>query len=130
MSTFQERAFRYRNDPNVHYNCAQSVVLSFTEDLGIDKGPAKAMAANFGAGMKRGSVCGAVTGGLMVLGLMGIEDQRVAAYHQKLLAAHGCLDCAQLLAKAKAEGIEKKPHCDEMVYECVRLCEELRAEHK
>ena len=51
MSTFQERAFRYRNDPNVHYNCAQSVVLSFTEDLGIDKGPAKAIAANFGAGM-------------------------------------------------------------------------------
>ena len=128
MSKFTEKAYRYRNDPAVHYNCAQSVLLAFDEDLGVDKGPMKAVSANFGAGMKRGSVCGAITGGLMVLGLMGIEDDRIAQYHRKLMESHGgCLNCAELLAKNKELGGDKKAHCDEMVYECVRLCEELRA---
>ena len=50
-------------------NCAQSVFLTFAEDVGIDKKTALKMSACFGGGMKCGEVCGAVTGALMVLGM-------------------------------------------------------------
>jgi C_GCAxxG_C_C family probable redox protein len=51
------------------YNCAQSVFYAFCEDLQIEQDTALKMASGFGAGMGRqGEVCGAVTGGIMVLG--------------------------------------------------------------
>ncbi len=52
------------------YNCAQSVLFSFCDDLNIDKDIALRIACGFGAGMGRNQeVCGAVTGGIMVLGV-------------------------------------------------------------
>ncbi len=57
------------------YNCAQSVVLSFADDLKFSKELAQKMAAGFGGGMgKQQSTCGAVTGAIMVLGLLKGED--------------------------------------------------------
>ena len=51
------------------YNCAQSVFSAFCEELKLDQDTALKMACGFGAGMGRnGEVCGAVTGGIMVLG--------------------------------------------------------------
>jgi C_GCAxxG_C_C family probable redox protein len=51
------------------YNCAQSVFYAFCEDLEMDPNTALKIASGFGAGMARnGEVCGAVTGGIMVLG--------------------------------------------------------------
>ncbi len=53
------------------HNCAQSVVLSFANDLKFSKELALKMAAGFGAGMGREQeTCGAVTGAIMVLGLL------------------------------------------------------------
>ena len=53
------------------YNCAQSVVLSFADDLKFSKELAQKMAAGFGGGMgKQQGTCGAVTGAIMVLGLL------------------------------------------------------------
>ena len=53
------------------YNCAQSVVLSFADDLKYSKELVSKMAAGFGGGMgKQQETCGAVTGAIMVLGLM------------------------------------------------------------
>jgi len=53
------------------YNCAQSVVLSFADDLKYSKELAQKMAAGFGGGMgKQQETCGAVTGAIMVLGLI------------------------------------------------------------
>lgn len=52
------------------YNCAQSVFYAFCDDLGFDKDMALRVACGFGAGMaRRGEVCGAVSGGIMVLGV-------------------------------------------------------------
>lgn len=51
------------------FNCAQSVLAVFCRDLGLDKKTALHMASPFGAGMRQGEVCGAVSGALMVLGL-------------------------------------------------------------
>ena len=45
------------------YNCAQSVVLSFADDLKFSKELGQMMAAGFGGGMgKQQETCGAVTG--------------------------------------------------------------------
>ena len=52
------------------YNCAQAVLYAFCEDLGFDKNTALKLACGFGAGMARKQeVCGAVTGGIIALGL-------------------------------------------------------------
>lgn len=57
------------------YNCAQSVVLSFADDLRFSKELALKMAAGFGGGMgKQQGTCGAVTGAIMVLGLLKGEQ--------------------------------------------------------
>jgi C_GCAxxG_C_C family probable redox protein len=51
------------------YNCAQSVLFSFCDDLNLDKNKALKMACGFGAGMgRKEEVCGAVSGGIMVIG--------------------------------------------------------------
>jgi len=51
------------------YNCAQSVLFSFSDDLGIAGDTALKIASGFGGGIGRmQEVCGAVTGGIMVIG--------------------------------------------------------------
>jgi len=57
------------------YNCAQSVVLSFADDLKYSKELAQKISAGFGGGMgKQQATCGAVTGAIMVLGLIKGEE--------------------------------------------------------
>ena len=110
-----------------HYNCAQSVLIPFAADAGIDEEAAFRVAANFGGGMKMGSVCGAVTGGLMALGLLGLDDPSDAnAFCRRIRDNHeGCLLCRELLKMNAERGGQKKPHCDAMVYEAVALTEEM-----
>ena len=53
------------------YNCAQAVAVAFTDLTGMDKNLAAKLASPFGGGMGRmREVCGAVSGMLMVLGLL------------------------------------------------------------
>ncbi|MDD3845312.1 MAG: C-GCAxxG-C-C family protein [Syntrophorhabdaceae bacterium] len=52
------------------FNCAQSVLLAFAEELGLDPEKALKIASGFGGGMgAMGATCGAVTGSFMVIGL-------------------------------------------------------------
>jgi C_GCAxxG_C_C family probable redox protein len=52
------------------YNCAQSVLYAYGPDLGLEAETALKVATGLGAGMgRRGEVCGALTGGILVLGL-------------------------------------------------------------
>lgn len=51
------------------YNCSQAVFFAFCDDLNIDKNLALKLACGFGAGMgRKQEVCGAVSGGILVLG--------------------------------------------------------------
>ena len=69
MTRMEEtEALRARTD--VHYNCCQSVLVPFADLCGLDKETAFKLGANFGSGMRHGSTCGAVSGALMVLGLL------------------------------------------------------------
>ena len=53
------------------YNCAQAVAVAFCDVTGLDADFAARMASSFGGGMGRmREVCGAVSGMLMVAGLL------------------------------------------------------------
>ena len=69
--TKQEKLEALRADTSVHYNCCQSVLIPFCRECGISEETAYRLGSQFGGGMKMGSVCGAVTGALMVLGMTG-----------------------------------------------------------
>jgi hypothetical protein len=125
-----EKAKVIRNDPDVHYNCAQALLCAFAEDCGLTQEQACGIGANFGSGMKMAGTCGAVTSALMVLGLKGIDDgPTIAAFQRAIRDNHdGCLDCADLLRMNKERGGERKPHCDGMVYEAAELVEKILEE--
>jgi C_GCAxxG_C_C family probable redox protein len=92
------------------YNCAQSVLYAFCRDFEIDQDVALRIATGFGGGMgRRGEVCGAVSGGIMVLGLrygMGEKNDKEAkelTYRktrelvERFVRRHGAVDCRSLL---------------------------------
>ena len=89
------------------FNCAQSVLAAFTPRFSIPRRKALKLASMLGGGVaRRGQVCGAVSGGLLALGLgRGADDPagKEAAYAlgQVFLARfeerHGSLLCAELL---------------------------------
>ena len=127
MSRYLDKAKELRAIITPHYNCGQSVILPFAEDMGLSEEQAMGIAANFGGGLKRASACGAITGGLVVLGMFGIDDP--SGYYKALRENHeGMLDCADLLRKNKELGGERKPHCDALVFECVTLVEKILKE--
>lgn len=127
MDKYVERALELRSSVSPHYNCAQSVLIPFAEAAGTDEELLRKLAANFGGGMKRGSVCGAVTGALMALGMLGKDDQdTLNRFYEDFKSRHSdFLDCAELLASNEIAGGQKKPFCDGLVVECVKLVEEL-----
>lgn len=130
MSKYLDRAKEVRAITEVHYNCAQGVLVPFAKDLGVDEDTLFRVGANFGGGMRMGSVCGAVTGALMVLGLAGADDPATV---QKLFrdvkdAHEGCVMCTDLLRLNAKTDIPKKQHCDEMVFELVQRTEQILRE--
>ncbi|MCR5461812.1 MAG: C-GCAxxG-C-C family protein [bacterium] len=67
-----EEAYKLFIDDKFH--CSQAVVAVFPEY--IDKFLALKISSCFGGGMRKGEVCGAVTGALMVLGIaFGYSDK-------------------------------------------------------
>lgn len=54
------------------YNCAQAVLCSFSEELGVEESLLFRMAEGFGAGMgDMQGTCGALSGAYMAAGLLG-----------------------------------------------------------
>jgi C_GCAxxG_C_C family probable redox protein len=92
------------------YNCAQSIVYAFSDALQIDKDLGLKIACGLGAGMgRKQEVCGAVTGGIMVIGLRygrGENDDRkvtdlayakVRELMDRFAEKHGTFSCRKLL---------------------------------
>ena len=129
------------------YNCAQAVLYAYGPDLGLDTETALKVATGLGGGMGgRGEVCGAVTGGILALGLRygrgGQEEKAVAqqAYQKtlELMAAfervHGSCMCRTLLGGCdlrKPEGMQQFKEQDlhhKVCAGCVRTVGEILAE--
>ena len=70
--TRQEKALKYFMDG---FHCSQAVFASCADRCGITEEQALKIGACFGSGMRKGEVCGACSGALMVLGsLYGQHD--------------------------------------------------------
>ena len=127
MSKYTLKAQALRDRTDVHYNCAQAVLMAFSPELGLPEETAAKIGALFGSGMKIGSVCGAYTGGLMVLGLAGLKDADTAAEFTEAFRKleEGRLDCAELLRVNTERGGEKKPFCSRLITESAAILEDL-----
>ena len=55
---------------NKNMHCSQAVLFAFAEECGITEEMALRLGSCFGSGMRKGNVCGACSGALMVLGLL------------------------------------------------------------
>jgi len=132
-------------------NCAQAVVLAFSDVTGLDERTAKRLSASFGGGIGRmREVCGAVSGMMMVLGLLygyeepGEKDCNKKAHYQVVqqLAGRfreecGSIICREILKNPPsdpnptprpAEFYAKRP-CARMVMTAARILDEYIAEH-
>ncbi len=92
------------------YNCAQAVLLAFSEKFNIDKDSAVKIASGFGGGMARmQETCGAVTGGIMIAGLAFtniMEDNAtnkervyyiISQFIMRFKEKYGTIKCSELL---------------------------------
>lgn len=124
-------------------NCCQCVLLTFSEELGLDKKSAIKIASGFGGGMCRGEVCGAVTGAIMVLSLKygnsildDIESKEkvyemVREFKEKFTEINDSIICRDLLGIdlikkenrmiAREEGLFKK--CSKFVEDSIDVLE-------
>ena len=121
--THVEKARQLRASTEPHYNCCQSVLIPFAEEMGLTEEQAFALGANFNAGMRCGSVCGALTGALMVLGMTHYPPDQADAFRNKFKEVHGDINCAALLKASREAGIPKKEHCDGLVLDVVEMLE-------
>ena len=71
--THKERALDYFDRK---FHCSQAVLAAYASECGLTEEQALKLGACFGSGMRKGEVCGACTGALMVLGaLYGQHDK-------------------------------------------------------
>jgi len=91
-------------------NCAQSVLISFSEKLKFDKALASGISLGFGSGMGRlQETCGAVTGAFMAIGIYHFRKypdikeskdksyQMVREFNKRFTTIHGSSQCIELL---------------------------------
>jgi len=126
------------------YNCSQAVLVTFCEELGMNKEMALKISTGFGGGMRKGEVCGAVTGALMVLSLKYghyIEGDTVSKaqnyaitkeFQEKFKALNKTVQCRELLgydlSKADEMEVIKEKNlfavvCPKMIQDAVRILE-------
>ena len=132
------------------YNCSQAVAVAFCDVTGLDESFAAKMASSFGGGMGRmREVCGAVSGMLMVLGVLyGYDDpddnagkktlySDVQALAGRFREEVGSIICREILKNPAsdpnptprtAEFYKKRP-CARMVVTAARLLDEFIAAH-
>ena len=136
------------------YNCSQSVFVAFCHRFGLDEETAKKVSAGLGGGMGRmREVCGAVSGGAMVIGSIcapvdGKDSnskqknyELVREFAGRFAKKNGSIICRELLGldvkmeksaepeKRTAEYYKKRP-CVELVADAAEILTELIEENE
>jgi len=118
------------------YNCTQSVVLAFEDEIGVDRNTLLRLSASFGGGFGRlRELCGCVSGMGIVLGALhpyDAKDTRAKAEHyalvQKLAGRfrekNGSIICRELLG-AKLAATNPEPEARTPEYYKTRPCAKL-----
>lgn len=120
-------------------SCSQVVFAAFSEDYGVDCKTAFKIASGFGGGMHLGSMCGAITGAFMVLGLKYGKAKvkpydKTGEFFEKFCERNGSGQCRDLmgvdvrtkegLGKAKSEGLFNSI-CAGLITDAVEILEEM-----
>ena len=126
-----ERRSQFTPEGRPVFNCCQAVVSVFAGDAGYDEAACLKAATYFRGGMQIGSVCGAITGGLMALGLAGLDDPAAAnEFFRQVRARHeGMIHCKDLLKASAERGEVKLTHCNGMICDCVAIAEAILREN-
>ena len=134
------------------YNCCQSVLGVFCEELGLDFDTAMKLASSFGGGMGRmREVCGTVSGMFMAAGLAfasssdsasekGEHYKRIQELAKRFKDKNGSIICKELLQgvesstsptpSERTETYYKKRPCVDLVGDSVEIFEEYLKEAK
>ena len=136
---------------NNNFNCSQAVFATFATEIGLDEELALKIATQFGGGARKGEMCGAVSGALMVLGLKyghfhaqdaeekGRAYQIAEDFMNRFIEKKGTVVCRELLGYdiSKTEGMKKikelnlfKSICPEMIRCATELVDEMINELK
>lgn len=135
MSEINESIELFKNG----YRCSQAVFAAFSPQLGLDKNQALKIGACFGSGMRKGEVCGACTGALMVLGLKYGEskaksDEACETFLDEFKNENGSYICNDLLGCdiTTQEGVEYavennlfKEFCPKMVESASKIVKDI-----
>ena len=132
------------------FNCAQSVLLAFSDLTGLDEQTALNISGGYGSGCGTGELCGAINGGIMALGLLSpiVKNEPVKSKRYTVSLAKELqhrfneifdgVRCGELLSKtgnyvpdehtpaAKAMGLTR--HCEIMVATAVEIVEAILEE--
>ena len=129
----KEKAEKFRKEEN--YNCAQAVLCAFEDMTGLDRETALAITDGFGGGMRCGQMCGAVSGGIVAIGMIcknrgehPVRSPEIRSMTKKLTKEfgekEGCLTCRELLASTKER------MCSKYVADAIGMVEEILEEEK
>lgn len=130
------------------FNCAQSVLAAFADQIGMPEQELMSLAGGFGAGTGTGELCGAVSGAVMALGLLTPVDMEEPVtskkrtmelsreFQKRFSERFDALRCSDLLKK-KFTPDERTPaaremgvtgHCAVMIVTAVEILEEMLSE--
>ena len=142
-----EKAVDYYSN---NFNCTQGVFTTYAIEHGIDEKLALKLATNFGGGARKGELCGAVSGALMVLGLLYGHsesddlDTKAKAYAMseeymnRFIQKNGSVVCRELrgydLSKPEEKAVIMEKNlfrtlCPEMIRSAVEILDELLEEN-
>ncbi len=122
------------------FNCSQAILRTYGDEVGLAAHHALKLGSGFGAGMRRGATCGAVTGAIMALGLRcGFDDpsdgtgkaqigDAVVDLCRRFETRHGSVVCGELLGcdldEARARGLFQSV-CPAFVETAARILDDL-----
>lgn len=137
-----EKADLYRKKD---FNCAQCVLAAFGDLTGLPEETALAIAGGLGGGFGgcQAEACGALSGGVLVLGLLvphtaenDLNAKRkvydaAAEFRRRFVERFGCARCGELLEleprpedRALADKLGSRRICAAFIVEAVRILEE------
>lgn len=135
------------------YNCSQSVLAAFSDEIGMDRETALKLSSSFGGGMGRlREVCGAVSAMFMIAGMKygysNPKDSTAKAEHYKLIQRlaekfkeeNGHIVCRELLGvpkgpdspvpEVRTQSYYKKRPCAELVRSAAKIMEDYLEENE
>ncbi len=133
FSTLSECASAYYSEQDM--NCAESVILGVNDFYALELDPSTLrVAAGFGGGLCVGSLCGAVSGAIMALGVLYVKERAhesevmkriVPEFLHEFEDLYGSLDCTPL----KEQYHQESGKCVKVVKLAAALLEQMIREY-